>query len=217
MRLCSQRHAQGLACCHHTGDTWKETGGTETRIWQWGKQAQNECNTVRSVPVTKGTGSRQDRNNSFLSSIPFLEHLFCAEPGADSDKQDRHGLSLRGHRATHPVGAGVQGAGGEEAQSQGGGVWRDEAMCSPDPASSSSQAPGRTQVPAACSTVGSRGQLSPVECGPKGHPAWPTETSPLSLPRSPEPHSTDQQMFSREARGQIFLFYGHSSLSQLFF
>lgn len=34
--------------------------------------------------------------------------------------------------------------------------------------------------------------------------ARPLKTSPLSLHRPPEPYSKDQQMFSREARGQTF-------------
>lgn len=47
--------------------------------------------------------------HSFLQEL-FPEYVFCAEPGADSDKQDRHSLGPHGHRASHPTGACVRGA-----------------------------------------------------------------------------------------------------------
>lgn len=102
---------------------------------------------------------------------------------------------------------------GREAQSQGAEVRKDEALCLPDPASPPSQAPGRIHFLAPCSAVGSRGQLSPEESGNRRRTAWPVETSPLSVPRPPEPYSKDSRCFPERPEGNILILWPQFSVS----
>lgn len=79
----------------------REKSGNE---WE---QAQNEHSDVnaRSEVLTKCSRSTHERPiHSFLQEL-FLDYLFCAEHGAGSDKQDRHGLSP--HTASYPMGIGA--------------------------------------------------------------------------------------------------------------
>lgn len=130
------------------------------------EQFQHSEVSARSEVFTKCSGART--TDQF---IPFFDNYFqkmypVLSLGADSDKQDRHSLSLHRHGASRPVGhaCGEQEEGRRKAREERCGGTR---LCAHDTLlhlPPEHQAPGAIHWPAPCSTAGWGGGCCMTSC-----------------------------------------------------